>query len=218
MTAGWLKAALLSTARPRNCNVVEFIPVQIHDVLVNTFKSQVKPGENLDVVFFEFFIQVFQTLGQNDPVRFSWPCSLLSKNFFETRLTENRHSCPALRMWTFFSFFFFFFTFFFFFWRCQDCLEFRNTIAHRFRQDSVLKIFWALEVTEVADEVYVFLVLWSGGRIWFEEDRDEIRQTEQLGENGVSTRYESQDGLPTDVVLCQKIHHSAHIFWCDLQT
>lgn len=63
-----------------------------------------------------------------------------------------------------------------------------------------------LKVAEVTDNVSIFLLV----ALVFEPEncRDEFREAQELGNDGISSRNYPEDGLAAQVVLRQEVHHS----------
>lgn len=63
-----------------------------------------------------------------------------------------------------------------------------------------------LEVAEVTDNVTIFLLVTFvlESKNW----RDEVREAQELGDDGISSGNYPEDGLAAQVVLCQEVHHS----------
>ena len=62
-----------------------------------------------------------------------------------------------------------------------------------------------LKVAEVTDNVSIFLLV----TLVLEPEnwRDEVREAQELGDDGISSRHYPEDGLAAQVVLCQEVHH-----------
>lgn len=64
-----------------------------------------------------------------------------------------------------------------------------------------------LKVTEVTDDVSIFLLL--SLVLHLKNSRDEVREAQQLSDNCISSGNDPEDGLTTQVVLCQEVHHGS---------
>lgn len=63
-----------------------------------------------------------------------------------------------------------------------------------------------LKVAEVTDDVSIFLLV--ALVLEPENRRDEVREAQELSNDGISSRNYPEDGLATQVVLRQEVHHS----------
>lgn len=78
------------------------------------------------------------------------------------------------------------------------------TPLNRFAKDAV-SVKLHLKVAKVKDYVSVFLLVTLVPQL--ENSRDEIRKAQKLCDDCVASGNDPEDGLTTQVVLCQKVHH-----------
>lgn len=73
-------------------------------------------------------------------------------------------------------------------------------------------MFWKLcfrylKVAEVTDNVSIFLLVTLV--LQPENRRDEVRETQEFSNDGISSGDYPEDGLTTQIILRQEVHHSA---------
>lgn len=81
-----------------------------------------------------------------------------------------------------------------------------TSVTYRFTEHAV-RVNIHLKVAEVKYNVSVFLLVTLVPQL--ENSRDKIREAQKLSDDCVSSGNDPEDGLTTQVVLCQKVHHGA---------
>lgn len=81
-----------------------------------------------------------------------------------------------------------------------------SPLTYRFAEHAV-SVKRHLKVAKVKDYVSVFLLVTLVPKL--ENSRDEIRKAQKLSDDCVPSGNDPEDGLTTQVVLCQEVHHGS---------